>query len=85
MNYTYRVILEPDGKYFHAFVPALSGCHSFGKTISEAKKNIQEAIQVHLEGLIKCKLPVPKDEDFKSFTTVVKVDNKIEALKKVYA
>ena len=48
MNYTYRVIIEPDGKHFHAYAPALKGCHTSGKTIAEAKKNIREAIALYL-------------------------------------
>lgn len=43
-TYTYRIIIEPDGKYFHAYAPALSGCHSFGKTLSEAIVGYVEAL-----------------------------------------
>ena len=70
MNYTYRIIIEPDGKKFHAFVPALPGCHTFGKTIDEAKKHIHEAIQAYVESLILDKEPVPVDESFETFTTI---------------
>lgn len=79
MNYTYRVIIEPDGKHFHAYAPALKGCHTSGKTITEAKKHIQEAVQVYLEGLAIMGEPIPQDESFESFTSV-RLD-----LKKVYA
>jgi predicted RNase H-like HicB family nuclease len=33
-------------------VPALRGCNSFGETIEEARVNIAEAIELHVEGLI---------------------------------
>ena len=70
MNYTYRIIIEPDGKYFHAFVPTLKGCHTFGKTITEVKKHIKEAIEVYVEGLAKMGEPIPQDESMEVFTTI---------------
>ncbi len=38
-------------KTYHAYVPVLPGCHSWGKSILEAKKNIKEAVALHLESL----------------------------------
>jgi predicted RNase H-like HicB family nuclease len=48
----YTVILEreADGGY-HAFCPALKGCHSQGDTLDEAVANIREAIEAYLESL----------------------------------
>ena len=48
----YTVILEheEDGGY-HAFVPALKGCHSQGETLEEAVANIREAIEAYLESM----------------------------------
>ncbi len=76
---TYRIIIEPDGKFFHAYVPALPGCHTFGKTIIEARKHVREAITVYLEGLQKSKKPLPKDESFGSYETVEIKKNKVYA------
>ena len=47
----FSIVIEPDEGGFHVFVPALRGCHSFGETIEEARKNIVEAIELHVEGL----------------------------------
>ena len=69
-SYTYRVIIEPDGRHFHAYVPALPGCHTFGKTIAEAKRHVREAISAYLESLKKDGLAIPKDESFEAFETV---------------
>jgi len=49
--YQYTVVIEPDEDGFHAFVPALPGCHSFGATVDEARTNIAEAIELHVESL----------------------------------
>lgn len=40
---------EKDGR-FSVTVPALPGCFSEGDTLDEAKKNIQEAMELYLEG-----------------------------------
>jgi len=48
----FSIVSEPDDGGFHVFVPALPGCHSFGETVEEARKNIVEAIDLHVEGLI---------------------------------
>lgn len=62
MNYfTYRTIIKPDGKYFHGYVPALPGCHTFGKTIAETKKNLREAIELYIEDMTSDNEAVPDD------------------------
>ncbi len=47
--YQFTVVIEPDEDAFHAYVPALLGCHSFGNTVEEARTNIEEAIALHIE------------------------------------
>jgi len=34
--YRFTVVIEPDEDAFHAYVPALPGCHTFGSTVEEA-------------------------------------------------
>lgn len=50
MHYTVILEREDEGGY-HAFVPALKGCHSQGETVDEAIENIREAISGYLESL----------------------------------
>lgn len=78
MNYTYRIIIEPDGKHFHGYVPALVGCHTFGKTIAETKKNLREAIGLYLESLVAGREAIPRDLSFESFETI-SLDRKVHA------
>jgi predicted RNase H-like HicB family nuclease len=49
LNYT--IVIEPDEDAYHAFVPALKGCHSCGDTLEEARTNIREAIELYIETL----------------------------------
>lgn len=48
----FTVIMEPDEGAFHAYVPSLPGCHTFGATVEEAQANIKEAITLHLESML---------------------------------
>lgn len=62
-TYTYRIIIEPDEDGYHGFAPLLKGVHTSGKTIEETKKNLEEAIRCHLEGLLKDKIIPPRQEE----------------------
>jgi predicted RNase H-like HicB family nuclease len=44
--------------WFVATVPSLPGCVSQGKTITDAKKNIKEAIELHLKCLFEDGIPI---------------------------
>ena len=50
MRYTAIFEAQADGGY-HAFCPALVGCHSEGDTLEESVANLREAIMVYLESL----------------------------------
>lgn len=70
-NYTYRVIIEPDEKNtFHAYVPALPGCHTFGKSFDEARKNIRDAIDVYVRSMIADGVRVPEDRGVEVVETI---------------
>lgn len=47
---TYKVFIKKgeDGKFI-ASVPSLPGCHTQGKTIDDARKNIEEAVRGYLK------------------------------------
>jgi len=69
--YTYRIIIEPDeNNTFHAYVPALSGCHTWGKTIEETRKNIKDAIDVYLRSLRADGEKIPEDKGIEIVETI---------------
>lgn len=73
MNYyTFRTIIEPDeNNTYHGFVPVLKGCHTFGDSVEETKKNLEEAIKCHLEGLLKDGERIPQESEcFESVQTI---------------
>lgn len=51
-THRYTIILErePDGGY-HAFCPALKGCHSQGETLDETIENMREAVGAFIESV----------------------------------
>lgn len=79
--FTYRIIIEPDEKHtFHGYVPALPGCHTWGKTIDETKKRLREAIQVYLLSLRDDNEPIPHERGMEFFETVS--EKELAAIKK---
>jgi predicted RNase H-like HicB family nuclease len=63
--YTFEIIIEKesDDEGDLAYSPTLPGCFSNGKTIEEARKNIREAIQLHIESLRSHGQPIPQNEN----------------------
>jgi len=64
-TFHYTVILEheADGGY-HAFVPALKGCHTQGDTLDEALENAEGAIELYIESLKAEGDPIPVEDIF---------------------
>ncbi len=47
-----RFEIEKDGKEYHTWCPDLPGCHSHGKTVKAAMKNLKDAVNLYLETMI---------------------------------
>jgi antitoxin HicB len=63
-HFRYNIFLRPepdDG--FTAIVPALPGCVTYGRTLSEAKEMTKDAIVGYIESLKKHKEPIPTDDE----------------------
>ena len=62
----FKVVIEEDAfedrrKAYHAYCPALQGCHTWGHTAEEALANIQEAVELYVEDLLDAGEPIPTD------------------------
>jgi len=56
----FEVVFEPEEQGgYHVFCPPLKGCHSYGKTKTEARKNIAEAIQLWLKSAKELVISIP--------------------------
>ncbi|MGD9858190.1 MAG: type II toxin-antitoxin system HicB family antitoxin [Planctomycetaceae bacterium] len=56
----YAIVVEKAAANYSAYVPDLPGCVAAGATIDETEQRLQEAIEVHLEGLRADGLAVPE-------------------------
>ena len=56
----YAAIYEKAESNWAAYVPDLPGCITTGQTLEETKRNIREAIELHLEAMTEVGEPVPE-------------------------
>ncbi|MBI4909183.1 MAG: type II toxin-antitoxin system HicB family antitoxin [Acidobacteria bacterium] len=67
-SYIFKIVVEEDrtngsGRAYHAFCPALKGCHTWGYTYQEALANVHEAIELYVEDLREAGESVPVDTE----------------------
>lgn len=57
--YSFQIVIEKeaDDEGYYAYCPNLPGCFSNGISIEETKKNIREAIALHVESAVAHKQP----------------------------
>ena len=62
--YTFEIVIEKEAEDegYSAYSPALPGCFSNGGTVEEAKRNMREAIELHLQSLLAHGQPIPQSE-----------------------
>ena len=62
--YSFEIVIEKEekGMGYYAYCPTLPGCFSNGPTIEDARKNIREAIELHLESLSRRSKRIPQAE-----------------------
>ena len=66
----FLAIVEKANGNYSAYSPDLPGCVATGKTREDAERNMHEAIQLHVDGLIEDGEPVPKSESFAEYIAV---------------
>lgn len=66
----YLVVIENAGPNYSAYSPDLPGCVATGDTREEAKTNMSEAIQLHVNGLREDHLPIPAPSSVAEYVEV---------------
>ncbi len=56
----YTMIIEKGKNNYSAYLPDLPGCVATAKTPEELKRLMQEAIELHIQGLQEDGLPIPE-------------------------
>lgn len=62
--YRFTAVFEPEKgqkDVYNVFVPALPGCLSFGDSLTEARYNIREAIELYISTLLEEGKSIPND------------------------
>ena len=55
----FAVVFEKVSSNWAAYVPDLPGCVTTGPTLEQTKRNIREAIELHIEAMREVGEPVP--------------------------
>ena len=67
-SYIFTVVVEADKfedgrNAYHAYCPALKGCHTWGTTYKEALVKLQEAVELYVEDLLEAANSIPVDSE----------------------
>ena len=60
MSLRYAIVIEKAPGNYSAYVPDLPGCMTTGDTVEEVKRNMVDAIALHLEGMWEDGDPIPE-------------------------
>ena len=68
--YRFLIVIEKANGNYSAYCPDLPGCVATGKTREETERNMHEAVQMHLQGMIEDKMPIPENVTFAEYIAV---------------
>ena len=68
--YRFLVVIERANGNYSAYAPDLPGCVATGKAVEETERNMHEAIEMHVRGLLEDSLPVPVSSALSEYMTV---------------
>jgi predicted RNase H-like HicB family nuclease len=68
--YRFLIVIEKANNNYSAYSPDLPGCVATGATREEVERNMYEAIQMHVRGLLEDKLPIPESSSFAEYIAV---------------
>ncbi len=57
--YRFLIVIEKAGKNYSAYCPDLPGCVATGKTREDAERNMHQAVEMHIQGMLEDNLPIP--------------------------
>ncbi len=68
--YCFLVIIEKANENYSAYSPDLPGCIATGKTREETERNMYEAVELHVQGMLEDKVPVPESASLAEYIAV---------------
>ena len=68
--YRFLIVIEKANGNYSAYSPDLPGCVATGKTRDEAARNMHEAVEMHIQGMLEDKLPIPESTALAEYIAV---------------
>lgn len=68
--YRFLIVIEKANGNYSAYCPDLPGCIATGKTREETERNMHQAVEMHVQGMIKDKMPIPESVSFAEYIAV---------------
>jgi predicted RNase H-like HicB family nuclease len=66
----FLVVIEKTENGYSSYSPDLPGCVATGSTREEVEKNMHDAIEMHVHGLLEDNLPVPEPTTFAEYISI---------------
>jgi predicted RNase H-like HicB family nuclease len=66
----FLIVIEKANSNYSAYSPDLPGCVATGGTREETERNMREAIEMHVQGLIEDNMPIPESTSFAEYIAV---------------
>jgi predicted RNase H-like HicB family nuclease len=66
----FLIVIEKANDSYSAYSPDLPGCVATGRTPEEVTHAMQEAIELHIQGLVEDSLPVPEPHALADYVAV---------------
>ena len=68
--YRFLIVIEKTKNNFSVYSPDLPGCVATGKTREEAERNMHEAVEMHIQGLLEDRLPIPESTTYAEYIAI---------------
>jgi len=66
----FLIVIEKANGNYSAYSPDLPGCVATGKTREQVSRNMYQAIEMHIHGLLEDKEPIPRSRSFAEYIAV---------------
>ncbi|MEW6714914.1 MAG: type II toxin-antitoxin system HicB family antitoxin [Nitrospirota bacterium] len=67
----FLIVIEKTEANYSAYSPDLPGCIATGASREETERNMHEAIEMHVRGMIEDSLPVPESTSYAEYVAVL--------------
>jgi predicted RNase H-like HicB family nuclease len=68
--YRFLIVIEKTENNYSAYSPDLPGCVATGKTREEVERNMHQAVEMHVQGLLEDNLPIPESTTYAEYIAV---------------